>query len=184
MFCIKLLRNYHLQGLVLLVFCIKLLGKYHLQGLVLLVFSMQGLALLVFCIKLVGELPLFCLCFASSYWGTTICRVLFACVLHQAIGEVPFAGSYFVFCIKLLGKYHLQGLILLVFRIKLLEDQRSAGFCARPTSQTEPSQAKPSHSNTEPTPAKSSQTEPRQARPPRAKPSQSQAAPKKNKSQS
>ena len=39
-----------------------------------------------------------------------------------------------------------------------LEDQRSAGFCAQPTSQTEPSQAKPSHSNTEPTPAKPSQT--------------------------
>ena len=47
--------------------------------------DLQGVVLLVSCIKLLGnyhlQLLVFCLCFA--------------CVLHQAIGEVPFAGSYF-----------------------------------------------------------------------------------------
>ena len=82
-FACRLLGNYHLQGLVLLVFCIKLLGNYHLQGLV----------LLVFYIKL-------------SYWELPFAGSCFACVLHQAIGEVPFAGSCFA-CVlhqaKLLG---------------------------------------------------------------------------------
>ena len=161
MFCIKLLGNYHLQGLVLLVFYIKLsywelpfagscfacvlhqaIGEVPFAGscfacvYIKLSYWELGLVLLLFCIKLHLQglvllagywgiticRVLFCLCFASSYWGITICRVLFCLCFtsSQAIGNYHLQGLVLlVFCIKLLGKYHLQGLVLLVFYIKL-----------------------------------------------------------------
>ena len=89
----------------------------------LVVASLLSCCLDFFCVSLLGLFPVsFFFCF-SFFW---MCSSFFSfCVLFLVV-----AAS----CTTVAPKKHGS---------QKLEDQRSAGFCAQPTSQTEPSQAKP-----------------------------------------
>ena len=57
---------------------------------------MQGVVLLVFCINICRVL--FCLCFASSYWGSTICRVLFCLCFASSSWGITICRVLFCLC--------------------------------------------------------------------------------------